>query len=642
MPRSKKNKKGKQPGEKIEIYGTLDRKKRIKLLIILPIIVLAGISVFVFMSSRGDSRDDISVELTTHVLNSEDNTSQKPNQLIAGRETLLTYRITDNKRGKPISGLRPDINFFSPQTGESVIEHKHSFGDYYTTGEISLAKLQLFVLNSERGTIEVLDTFGGYDPRPLPIKRLGTMTSKVIRLKDTQKAADILAGRYGDNVYATLPGENKVAVVNTISHEVIKYIDVDKMPGRMFLQPGSKYLWVSNDGSGSMSLIDTDNVTLARTIKTGKGYHQVAFSPGKAYVTNSENGTVTVIGLDTMEKEKDIEVGIGPYGIDYSKAGDQAFVANIMQGTVSIIDARTDKIEGNIPLENGVEGVRFSPDGTLVIVLNQHLNKAHIIDAINKTIIRTAETGEAPTGIDFMEEYAIIRNTYSPDVTYISMKDTGVSNIAPIGIEPPLVWTPHSIMTTSNGDEVVVTSPREGRIYFMHKMNGEPMAMSSTRVEFGSDAVAIVENRLHETAPGTYQQYIILDREGPFDIKFRSEQINATFKIEVLPDLTIGFQAIALFNSTLETGKTSMLRYQIIDRKSGKPEENLTDLIFLIIKPGKGGFTKRAGSVYLGNGTYEAGITFQEEGEYMITLNSNMLKSKGYEEAYDYFTVRNR
>src|SRR3989337_659595 len=98
MPRSKKNKKGKQLGKKIEIYGTLDRKKRIKLLIILPIIVLAGISVFVFMSSRGDSRDDISVELTTQVLNSEDNTSQKANQLIAGRETLLTYRTTDNKK----------------------------------------------------------------------------------------------------------------------------------------------------------------------------------------------------------------------------------------------------------------------------------------------------------------------------------------------------------------------------------------------------------------------------------------------------------------------------------------------------------------------------------------------------------------
>lgn len=57
------------------------------------------------------------------------------------------------------------------------------------------------------------------------------------------------------------------------------------MPGGMFLQPESRYLWVTS--AGSVSIIDTDSNILVRTIETGKGYHQVAFSPDNAYVTNS-------------------------------------------------------------------------------------------------------------------------------------------------------------------------------------------------------------------------------------------------------------------------------------------------------------------------------------------------------------------
>ena len=276
----------------------------------------------------------------------------------------------------------------------------------------------------------------------------------------------------------------------------------------------------------------------------------------------------------------------------------------------------------------------------MAVVLNRHGNTAHIIDAANGSYV-TIKTGEAPGEVAFMEEYTLIRNTYSSDVTYISMTDPGISNNEVVGSEPTLTWMPHGITATSYGDEVVITSPREEKIWFMHKMNGEPMAMSSATVEYGSDAAAIVENRLHETSPGIYQQYIILDREGAYDIEFKTQKIKASFKIEVLPDLTVGFRTIPLSNKTYRAGKPATLQYRIIERKTGRPEENLTDLIFIVIRPGagKGTWTKRSLSRYLGNGTYEATITFPEEGEYMVTLSSSVLSRKGYETAYDYLTV---
>jgi len=433
-----------------------------------------------------------------------------------------------------------------------------------------------------------------------------------------------------------------VAVINTLKHEVIKYIDVGAMPGRMFLQPESRLLWISNEGDGSVSIIDTESNVLLKTMKTGKGYHQVAFSSENAYVTNSENDTVTIIKLSEIKKEKDIAVHKGPYGIDFSKISNQIFVVNVMQGTVTVIDAKTNTIKGYLPLTRGIETIKISPDGRKGVILNQHDNISYVIDAVNNSLIKNVKTGEAPTAVDFMEEYAIVRNTYSPDVTYISMNDPGLSNNAVVGSEPTLTWMPHSLISTSYGDETLVTSPREGRIWFMHKMEGEPMAMSSVPVEYGADAVAIVENKLHETSPGTYEQYIVLDREGPYIIELQSRKINSSFIIQVVPDLTIGFRT-TLLNNTFVKGNPSTLRYQILNRKTGQYEEELTDLIFVVVKPGSstGTWTKRFASRYVGNGTYEGNVIFPDEGEYMITLNSNVLRSRGYEESYDYIMVKN-
>src|SRR3972149_6289196 len=95
---SKNNTKKKRNREKNELHGRLERKTLRKLVIIIPMIVLAGLSVFIFMSSRGESQGDISVEFSTKVIGEEDNSSRGENHLLAGREPLLWYRR--DKTGK--------------------------------------------------------------------------------------------------------------------------------------------------------------------------------------------------------------------------------------------------------------------------------------------------------------------------------------------------------------------------------------------------------------------------------------------------------------------------------------------------------------------------------------------------------------
>jgi len=606
--------------------------------------ILAVIFAALFTSSTEVLQDSIAIEFSTHVENeSSRGSSSGENRLVAGKETLLTFRLTNNKTGQPITGLEPEVSFYTAGEHDYAREHEH-FDGHHLTRKLNMAKVQLFVLNSGRGTVEVLDTFGSYDPRSNAIKNMGTMTSKVIMLKNTgSRTGDITADRYGDHIYVTLPDDDLVVVVNTINREVVKYIDAGSNPDLMFLQPGSRYLWVSSDGS--FSIIDTVNNAPAGTVWTGKGYHQVAFSPDHAYITNTQYNTVSVIRLEDLTKVKDIKVQRMPYGIDYSSSSKEIYVANSQEGTLTVIDAQTNSVKRLIPLSAGIETVRFSQDGRRGVVLNKYENSAYVIDADAGKMIKVVKTGEVPGAVEFMGEYALVRNAYSNDVTYINTEDPDISNNEIVGTQPPLNVTPRSLQVTSYGDEAVIASPRDGRVYFMHEMSGQPMAMSSATVEYGSDSVAVVENKIHETSPGVYRQYVVLEREGLYALEFSTAEINATFRIEVLPDAAAGQMEITpLFkNKTFVKGDISTVRYLITDGRTGAPVENITDLTYIAIKPatGKGIWTERYPARHAGNGTYEAEVVFPEDGDYMISLISSTLNRAGYRTEYEYINVRN-
>ena len=92
------------------------RKKRMKLAVILPTIALAILSIQIFLDSRASSQGDISVEFMTLILEG-DNSTEGVNELVVGKEALLTFRTKDRKTGQPISGLDPDISFSLQKPG---------------------------------------------------------------------------------------------------------------------------------------------------------------------------------------------------------------------------------------------------------------------------------------------------------------------------------------------------------------------------------------------------------------------------------------------------------------------------------------------------------------------------------------------
>ena len=112
---------------------------------------------------------------------------------------------------------------------------------------------------------------------------------------------------------------------------------------------------VANTLNSTVSLINVagDANTKLTEVQVGEEPRSVVITPNKAfaYVTNQVSGTVSVIDLNSQTKVTDITVGAEPYGIALTPDGTRAYVANSASNTVSIIDTTTNTVVGaiNIP-----------------------------------------------------------------------------------------------------------------------------------------------------------------------------------------------------------------------------------------------------------------------------------------------------
>jgi YVTN family beta-propeller protein len=113
-------------------------------------------------------------------------------------------------------------------------------------------------------------------------------------------------------------------------------------------------LAVVNNLDDSVSIINVaaDANTKVAQIEVGDEPRTVAISPDKqwAYVTNQGSGTVSVINLATNQKEKDVPVGIEPYGIALTPDGTRGYVANSASNTVSVMEMPSNEVIATIAI----------------------------------------------------------------------------------------------------------------------------------------------------------------------------------------------------------------------------------------------------------------------------------------------------
>ena len=206
-------------------------------------------------------------------------------------------------------------------------------------------------------------------------------------------------------------------------------------------QSSSSYrVYVSNEASGDMTIVDPGQPEVVATIKLGKrprGIHAfgnllyVALSgspfapPGVDESTlpppdKSADG-IGVVDLRQNKLTDKIQAGSDPEQFALSSDGRILYASNEDAGALSIVELSSGKIIAVLPVGEEPEGVTLSPDGKFVYVTSENDGTVSVVDTAAAKVVKTIKVGRRPRSVAFLPDgsRAYVTNENDGSVTVI-------------------------------------------------------------------------------------------------------------------------------------------------------------------------------------------------------------------------------
>ena len=147
-----------------------------------------------------------------------------------------------------------------------------------------------------------------------------------------------------------------------------------------------EYAYVTNGGSGTVSVIDVVNARLDREIAVGQNPVAVAANPtrNEVYVVNSGSamaqGSVSVINAENNSVVATIAVHRQPVSIEVDTVGELAYVANSGSNSISVLDLKARREIAVVGAGEEPAATRVSPDGKTLVVANRRGKSGEPLD----------------------------------------------------------------------------------------------------------------------------------------------------------------------------------------------------------------------------------------------------------------------
>ena len=153
-----------------------------------------------------------------------------------------------------------------------------------------------------------------------------------------------------------------------------------------------EYVYVTNQDSGTVTVIDAVNVRVDREIAVGQNPVALASSPtrNEIYVLNSgavsQNGSLSVIDAQHNTVVATIPLHRQPVSIDLDPSGDTAYIANEGSNFISVVDLKSRREIAQIGAGEQPDAARITSDSKTLVVANRGGNSVTLIDPLKRTI----------------------------------------------------------------------------------------------------------------------------------------------------------------------------------------------------------------------------------------------------------------
>jgi YVTN family beta-propeller protein len=254
---------------------------------------------------------------------------------------------------------------------------------------------------------------------------------------------------------------------------------------------GAGMVFVTNEFSGDLSLVDPAKGLVVGTYALGKRPRGIRLSPDgrRLYVALSgapvaPPGTdektlpppdptadgVGVFDLQTRKLAAVLRGVVNPEQLAASRSG-LVYAGSEAAGAVIVLDPQENKVVGAIPVGDEPEGVALSPDERFLYVTLEGDNKLAVVDVAGRRVIARVKVGERPRSIAFSPDgsRAYVTDELEGAVTELDGRTHQVLRTLPV---PGQGARPMGVVVSPDGAKVYVTTGRGGTLVALDVASG--------------------------------------------------------------------------------------------------------------------------------------------------------------------------
>ena len=206
---------------------------------------------------------------------------------------------------------------------------------------------------------------------------------------------------------------------------MLMLIAVAGMSGCSNLDGTAGTVYVTNEISGDLSVIDVATERVVATIPLGKRPRGLRASPDGTLLYVALSGSpiagpgvdesklpppdkradgIGIVDLRARRLLKVLPSGSDPEQLDVSADGKLLFVANEDTGQASVVDATSGALVATMKVGGEPEGVNIRPDGKEVYVTSEQDSTVSVIDATAPRVLLTIPVGPRPRSTTFLRD----------------------------------------------------------------------------------------------------------------------------------------------------------------------------------------------------------------------------------------------
>jgi YVTN family beta-propeller protein len=208
-------------------------------------------------------------------------------------------------------------------------------------------------------------------------------------------------------------------------------------------------------------------------------------APAHVFVTNEDSGDVTVIDAARDEVTRTIHVGKRPRGLRVSPDGALLYVATsgsaksppmLAGGTVpgdlprddaadgiAMVDVERGAVVRVLPAGRDPEAFDVTPDGKTLYVSNEETAEVTVVDIASSRVVRTVKVGQEPEGV-----------TVSPDGRFVYVTSEAASEVdviragtSEVVARIPTAMRPRAVAFSADGAQAFVTAELGGTLHIV-------------------------------------------------------------------------------------------------------------------------------------------------------------------------------